>query len=274
MEAEGIKKAVRKVYGKRVKESRTCCDAQCSCAEALSKKIGYTQEEMESVPEGSNLGLGCGNPVAIASIKPGETVLDLGSGAGFDCFLASQKVGNGGKVIGVDMTKAMIKQATANAKKGEFKNVEFRLGEIENLPVDDGSVDLVISNCVINLSTDKKKVFKEAFRALRPNGRIMISDMVLLKELPSFIRKSVKAYAECLGGAILKDQYLGAIREAGFKEIKVVNETRYPAEYIDLEDPDVRAIIGEMNLTKEQAKKMAEEFIDVVSISVNATKPL
>ena len=274
MKSEEIKKAVKKVYGKRVKESKVCCGAQSEYAENLSKRIGYTQEEIGSVPEGSNLGLGCGNPVAIASIKAGEIVLDLGSDAGFDCFLASQRVGKNGKVIGVDMTKEMIKQATDNAKKGNFKNIEFRQGEIENLPVDDESIDIVISNCVINLSTDKNKVFKEAFRVLKPNGRIMISDMVLLKELPSFIRNSIKMYAECLGGAILKDQYLDAIKKTGLKEVKVINETRYPAEYLDLEDPDAKAIINKMNLTKEQAKTMAEEFIDVVSITVSASKPL
>ena len=152
--------------------------------------------------------------------------------------------------------------------------MEFRQGEIENLPVDNESVDLVISNCVINLSPDKKKVFSEAFRVLKPNGKIMISDMVLLKELPSFIRNSIKMYAECLGGAILKDQYLNALKGTGFKVVKVINEVRYPAEYLDLEDPDAQAIIGSMNLTKEQAKKMAEEFIDVVSITVSATKPI
>jgi len=152
----------------------------------------------------------------------------------------------------------MIKQATENAKKGAFKNVEFRQGEIENLPVDEESIDLIISNCVINLSPDKKTVFKEAFRVLKPQGRIVISDMVLLKELPSFLRNSIKAYAECLGGAILKDQYLNIITTTGFTDVKVINETRYPAEYLNLEDPDAEALIKEMHLTKAQAKEIAK----------------
>ena len=273
MKAEDIKKAFRDAYGKRVKTRSSYCGASNEDVERISKTIGYTQAEIESVPEGSNLGLGCGNPVAIASIKAGETVLDLGSGAGFDCFLAAQRVGKNGKVIGVDMTEEMIKQARANAEKSNYKNVEFRQGEIENIPIDDGSVDLVISNCVINLSPDKKKVFKETFRTLKPGGRIMISDLVLLKELPDFIRNSIEAYAECFVALILKDQYLGAIEEAGFRDVKVIDETRYPVQLIDFEDPTAKAIIKEMKLSKEQAKEIAKKSVDVASIKVSAYKP-
>jgi ubiquinone/menaquinone biosynthesis C-methylase UbiE len=182
-------------------------------------------------------------------------------------------VGKNGKVIGVDMTKEMIKQARANAEKSNYKNAEFRQGEIEALPVDDGFVDLVISNCVINLSPDKKRVFKEAFRTLKPGGRIMISDLVLLKKLPHFIRSSIEAHAECFVALILKDQYLGSIEAAGFQDIRVVDETRYPIQLLDLEDPTARSIIKELKLSKEQAKEIANKFIDAVSIKVSAYKP-
>ncbi|MCJ7771140.1 arsenite methyltransferase [Candidatus Bathyarchaeota archaeon] len=256
-----------------MKTRSSYCGASNEDVEKISKTIGYTQAEIEAVPKGSNLGLGCGNPVAIAYIKAGETVLDLGSGAGFDCFLAAQRVGKNGKVIGVDMTKEMIKQARANAEKSNYKNVEFRQGEIEALPVDDGLVDLVISNCVINLSPDKKRVFKEAFKTLKPGGRIMISDLVLLKKLPHFIRSSIEAHAECFVALILKDQYLGSIEAAGFQDIRVVDETRYPIQLLDLEDPTARSIIKELKLSKEQAKEIANKFIDAVSIKVSAYKP-
>jgi len=186
---------------------------------------------MSAVPEGANLGLGCGNPVAIASLKEGETVLDLGSGGGFDCFLAANAVGPKGKVIGVDMTPEMIALARENAEKGGYENVEFRLGEIENLPVADSSVDIIISNCVINLSPEKKKVFAEAFRALKPGGRIMVSDIVLLKELPDEIRNSVEAYISCIAGATLKDEYIGHIKAAGLEDIEIMGETSILIEY-------------------------------------------
>jgi arsenite methyltransferase len=209
--SEEIRKVVRERYAKVVKQDSPCCTPVKSCCggteliQDISLKIGYTKEELKAVPEGANLGLGCGNPVALASLKQGETVLDLGSGAGFDCFLAAGMVGNKGRVIGVDMTPEMVEKARDNARKGNYANVEFRLGEIETLPVADNSVDAVISNCVINLSPDKKKVFAETFRALKPGGRLMISDIVLLKELPAFIKNSVEAYIGCVSGAMLKD---------------------------------------------------------------------
>src|SRR3972149_9853511 len=219
---EEIKKVVRERYAKIVKQDSSCCGTtESSCGSSnstheISKEIGYSEEELKAVPEESNLGLGCGNPVALASLREGETVLDLGSGAGFDCFLAANKVGKNGKVIGVDMTPEMIEKARENIKKGNYENVEFRLGEIENIPVADNSVDVIISNCVINLSPDKKRVFQEALRVLKPGGRLVVSDIVLLEELPDFIRNSIEAYIGCISGAIMKDKYIESIRESGF----------------------------------------------------------
>jgi len=223
---------------------------------------------MTAVPEGANLGLGCGNPTAMASLKEGETVLDLGAGAGFDCFLAANKVGKKGKVIGVDMTPEMLDKARANAKKGKYTNVEFRLGEIENLPVADNSVDVIISNCVINLAPNKKRVFEEAFRVLAPKGRLMVSDIVLLKELPESIQNNVEAYAGCISGAELKDKYLEQIRKAGFQEVKVIEEKTYPLEYI-ISESTLKDAIKMANMTEEEVKEAANI---VVSVKVSAVK--
>ena len=237
MENEEIRKAVRESYGKiALQETNSCCPTSscgCGCSstqDTVSKAIGYSDEELSAVPEGANLGLGCGNPTALASLKKGEVVLDLGSGAGFDCFLAATKVGESGKVIGVDMTAEMIEKARGNARKGGYHNVEFRLGEIENLPVANNSVDVVISNCVINLSTDKKRVLEETYRVLKPGGRVMVSDIALLKELPSEVKSSIGAYISCVAGANTKEEYLETVGAAGFQEIEVVTET--PAERI------------------------------------------
>lgn len=234
MEERDIKRIVREGYSKIARNNGSCCSSttgSCCGAPGLEKEIslemGYTCEDIEKVPEGSNLGLGCGNPVAIASLKEGETVLDLGSGAGFDCFLAAEKVGPDGKVIGVDMTCEMLEKARDNAVKGDFSNVEFRLGEIENLPCSDNEVDVIISNCVINLSPDKGRVFKEAFRVLKPGGRMMVSDIVITKELPNYIKNDSTAYVGCISGAIFKDDYLDLIKRAGFINIKVMDETGY-----------------------------------------------
>jgi arsenite methyltransferase len=246
MKEHTVKKIVREKYGELARTERSCCStgdtASCCSPDTASKEIGYKEDELNAVPQGANLGLGCGNPVAIASLKEGETVLDLGSGAGFDCFLAANRVGKKGRVIGVDMTPEMIEKARQNAKKGSYGNVEFRLGEIENLPAADSSVDVVISNCVINLAPDKRRVFNEAFRVLRPGGRFMISDLVLAKELPSAVRESVEAYVGCIAGAIMKEEYLATIRAAGFREIQTINEVPYPVEVIS-NDPTGKEII-------------------------------
>jgi SAM-dependent methyltransferase len=235
----------------------------------MSLKMGYTEKDLEAAPEGANLGLGCGNPVAVASLKEGETVLDLGSGAGFDCFLAANRVGRTGKIIGVDMTPEMIEKARENAKKGNYSNVEFRLGEIENLPAADNSVDVVISNCVINLVPNKRRVFDEAFRVLKPGGRVMISDIVLLKDLPDSIRDSIEAYIGCLSGAIMKNAYMAAIEAAGFREIKIIDEVPFPVELM-ANDPTGKAIIENLEISAADMRNIAAS---VLSVKVNATKP-
>ena len=276
MEKEEIRKVVREGYAKVVKQGSSCCTPAPSCCggteliQDISKKIGYTDAELKAAPEGANLGLGCGNPVALASLKQGEIVLDLGSGAGFDCFLAADRVGERGRVIGVDMTPEMIEKARDNAKKGTYTNVEFRLGEIEHLPAADNSVDAVISNCVINLSPDKKGVFAEAFRVLRPGGRLMISDIVLLKELPASIMNSLEAYIGWVSGAMLKDEYLKAVREAGFQDVKIMGETAFPAELI-LSDPTAKEIIKKLEMEPERAGEVANS---VMSIKVSGLKPI
>jgi arsenite methyltransferase len=275
MRNKEIKKVVREGYGKIAKQKSSCCATVQSCcgagdvAQEISKQIGYTEEELEAVPEGANLGLGCGNPIALASLKEGDIVLDLGSGAGFDCFLAAQKVGNKGKVIGVDMTPEMIEKARENTKKGGYKNVEFRLGEIENLPVADNYADVVISNCVINLSPDKSRVFREAFRVLKPGGRLMISDIVLLRELPDFIKNSIEAYIGCLSGAIMKNEYIKTIKEAGFQDVRIVDETHFPIECM-ANDPTAKAIMENLKILPEKINEIANI---VISVKVSGAKP-
>ncbi len=232
---EAIKRMVRDGYAKALSQKNSCCSSSSCCsgatqAEDISKKVGYSDSDLNAVPEGANLGFGCGNPVALASLREGDIVLDLGSGAGFDAFLSAQRVGKTGRVIGVDMTPEMVAKAKENAKKGNYANVEFRLGEIEKLPVEDNSVDVIISNCVINLSPDKETVFKEAFRVLKANGRLMVSDLVLSKELPKEIKDSVEAYVGCLAGAIRKAEYLRFIERAGFRDIKIVSQANYPVD--------------------------------------------
>ncbi len=229
MEEKEVKEFVKKRYGQIAQSGESCCPS-CGCgpsAKDVALRIGYSEEDLRSVPEASSMGLGCGNPVALASLKEGETVLDLGSGGGIDVFLAAKKVGVKGKAIGVDLTEEMIRRAKNTASKYGYKNVEFHLGEMERLPIEDSTVDVVISNCVINLSPDKEKVFKEAHRVLKPNGRIMISDLVTEGELPAEIRKSFEAWAGCVAGALEKSQYLETIRRAGFKNVKIVSESTY-----------------------------------------------
>ena len=288
MEEEKIRKNVREGYAKIAKEG-LCCGSSSSCCgssttyEEVGKKMGYTEEELKSIPKESNLGLGCGNPVALASLKEGETIIDLGSGGGVDCFLAAKKVGKNGKVIGVDMTPAMIDKARENARKGNYKNVEFRLGEIENLPVADNTADVIISNCVINLAPNKKRVFEEAFRALRPGGRLMVSDIVLLKELPDAVKKRTHP-ASCIEGAIMKDKYIETIKQAGFQNVKIVRETHYSFGDI-VNDTNAKVVVADnkkntqelksvSELDKEAREIVKETLTATISISVSAIKPL
>jgi arsenite methyltransferase len=275
MKKEEVKKTVREGYARVAKSGSSCCAPQSSCccsstaATDISKKIGYSDQDIESVPEGANLGLGCGNPTAMASLKEGEVVLDLGSGAGFDCFLAANIVGKTGKVIGVDMTPEMIEKARENARRGGYENVEFRLGEIESLPAPDNSADVIISNCVINLSPEKDRVFREAFRVLKPGGRLMVSDIVLLSELPDAIKKSVAAYIGCVAGASRKDEYLRYIKAAGFQEVAIVDETSFYSDYA-VKDPIVETLVSDAGISGADLKKLGSS---IKSIKASAVKP-
>lgn len=234
---ERIKKIVIEKYSDIAKSGSCCCSSNSSCCSSniskseLNDLIGYKKEDLENIPTDANLGLGCGNPVAFMMIKEGDVVIDLGSGAGIDCFLASKKVGSKGKVIGIDMTPKMIEKAKENAKKGNFTNVQFILGEIENLPIEDNFANIVISNCVINLSPDKQKAFNEIYRILKKNGCFIVSDIVLLDNLPEDIKNSSEAYTACLAGAILKEEYIKIIEKAGFKNIKIIEEKKLPVNY-------------------------------------------
>ncbi len=220
---ETIKTAVRESYGAIAKKGGSCCGPECCGGTAATDvaKLGYSKADAGSVPDGSNLGLGCGNPLAIASLKPGNVVLDLGSGAGFDCFLAAKAVGPTGKVIGVDMTPDMLSKARKNATAGGYQNVEFRLGEIEKLPVADSSVDVIISNCVINLSTDKCSVFREVFRVLKPGGKLAISDIVALKPLPKEIASDLALFSGCMAGATLIEEIRSFLTEPRFTGVVI-----------------------------------------------------
>jgi len=274
MKSEEIKKSIREGYAKVAKQGGCCCSPVTNCcgtgsqAKEISKKVGYRDEDLNAVPDGANLGLGCGNPIALASLKAGEIVLDLGSGAGFDAFLAVKKVGPTGRVIGVDMTPEMIEKARQNAVKGNFKNVEFRLGEIESLPVEDNSVDVIISNCVINLVPDKAKAFREACRVLKPGGRLMVSDVVLRKPLPKAIRDSVEAYIGCLSGALMKEDYLNAITDAGFKNVEVIEENPFPLDVM-ANDPTAQSILDRPNVSQDEMNSAGDS---VLSIRVSARK--
>lgn len=269
-----IKRAVREGYALIAKRatsyyaSRRCC-GYSDDLEEITRRLGYTKEEIQAAPPESNLGLGCGNPVALASLQEGEIVLDMGAGAGFDCFLASERVGTAGKVIGVDMTSEMVERARANARKGGYINIDFRQGDLENMPVADSYVDVVISNCVINLVPNKRLAFREAFRTLKPGGRLAVSDVVLKKELPEFVRRSTEAYIGCLAGAILKEEYLNIIESVGFRDVKVVEESVFPIESLVCEASD--SVIIEMpKISAEQLRAVADS---VSSIKVSAIKP-
>ncbi|HEX9157145.1 MAG TPA: arsenite methyltransferase [Syntrophales bacterium] len=274
MEEKDIKSVVREKYGNIAATSGSCCRSASCCDGAavvteIGKKIGYDEADLSAAPEGANLGLGCGNPIALASLKEGETVLDLGSGAGFDCFLAADRVGKTGRVIGVDMTPEMIERARENARKDKVENVEFRQGDIEHLPVEARSVDVIISNCVINLAPDKGRVFSEAFRVLKPGGRLMVSDIVLTKPLPDFVRNSVAAYIGCVAGAALKEDYLGAMTQAGFEDVTVQSETAFPVDCVTT-DPMLAALAESLNLSMEELARQATET--VVSVRVSGFK--
>jgi arsenite methyltransferase len=241
-----VRKAVRERYARAAKEDAGCCEPSCCGDESgpdgpsgkgASRAIGYSGEDLAAIPEEADLGLGCGNPTAVASLAPGETVLDLGSGAGIDCFLAAREVGPSGRVIGVDMTPEMIERARANAATGGYENVEFRLGEIEALPVADASVDVIISNCVLNLSPAKERVLAEAFRVLKPGGRVMVSDLVSDRAVPEALAADLDAVAGCL--PTQRQRYLDQFRAAGFRDVTIRDEKPYPAGYI-MDDPGVR----------------------------------
>lgn len=234
IENDSIKTIVRERYARIAEKGGSCGCAPTCCSpgeisdvhdpDEASQRVGYSADQTSAAPEGSNLGLGCGNPQAIAALKPGETVLDLGSGAGFDAFLAGRAVGNTGQVIGVDMTPEMISKARTNGAKGGYDHVDFRLGEIESLPVADATVDVIISNCVINLSPDKGRVFQEAFRVLKSGGRLAISDIVALAPIPEELRKDWELYTGCVAGASLVEDIKQMLEEAGFSKIQIVRK--------------------------------------------------
>jgi SAM-dependent methyltransferase len=239
-----IKETVKERYSDIAKRDSSCCGNNTIEpfdlieVDKQSALMGYSSEELANAPEGANMGLGCGNPQAIASLQVGEIVLDLGSGAGFDSFLAARQVGSTGKVIGVDMTPDMINRAEKNAKQGEYQNVEFRLGEIEDLPVENDSIDVILSNCVINLSPDKQAVYNEAYRVLKPGGRLAISDMVAAVDLPPEIKQDMSLYSACVAGALRVDELTQILQEAGFKEIKI-NPKDESREFINKWTPGV-----------------------------------
>lgn len=273
MAATDIREKVKERYGKiaqREVNTAGCCGGGTpSAAETISQAVGYETSDLQSVPDGANLGLGCGNPVALAAIREGDTVLDLGSGAGFDCFLAAKQVGEKGRVIGVDMTPAMLAKARENARKGGYANVEFREGHIESLPVEDNSVDLVISNCVINLSPDKAKVFSEIRRVLKPGGRFFISDLVLLEDLPAVLKSSDDLYCACVAGASLKKDYFAAMTAAGLTEVRIVKEAQYPVDMFEGDEFALALIERIPGLTKDDIKRAAKA---VVSVQVEGKK--
>lgn len=233
----------------------SCCGPADFSANNISAVMGYSKENIESVPEGANMGLGCGNPVALASLKPGETVVDLGSGGGFDCFLAAKQVGETGRVIGVDMTPDMVSKARENAAKMDAKNVEFRLGEIEHLPVADNSADIIISNCVVNLSPDKAAVYKDAYRVLKPGGRIAISDIMAIAELPAEIRKNLQLVSACVGGAATIDHTVDMLKQCGFQDINITEKN------------ESRALISEWTPGSNAGDYVVSAYIDAVKPS-------
>ena len=270
-----MRQAVREGYGKIAQKDSACCSGVSCCgsnaddAAQLAKHVGYSLEELATLPDGANLGLSCGNPTALASLKPGEVVLDLGAGGGFDVFIAARKVGSTGRAIGVDMTPEMLAKARKNIAayrdRSGFENVEFRLGEIEHLPVADNSVDAVISNCVINLSPDKPQVWREIARVLKPGGRVAVSDLALLKPLPSVIAEMMEALIGCVAGAVVVSETERMAREAGLSEIQLTPKAAYIEGMVDWQDPLYQKIADQL-----PAGAKASEYI--TSLEVSARK--
>jgi len=271
---EGYSKIARAGSSERMETG--CCGP--GAAQETAQAVGYSEAELATLPEGANMGLSCGNPTALAELKPGEIVVDLGSGGGFDVFLAGQKVGPEGRAIGVDMTPDMLDKARRNTEtyrdRTGLDNVEFRLGEIEHLPLPDNSADAVISNCVINLSPDKAAVFREAFRVLRPGGRVAVSDIVLTAPLPEAIADSIAAYVGCVAGASLLDDYIGFLRDAGFEDIKVA-ETRKAVESLAEDDPIVLSVLEGTGASsyEDLATEIRGVAGRVLSAKITARKP-
>lgn len=226
---QSITDAVRAHYAAIANKRTSCCgpDTCCGNGAVTDMTTGYRPEELGKIPEGANLNLGCGNPTAVAELRPGDVVIDLGSGAGIDCFLAAERVGPEGRVIGIDMTEEMIAQARANAQRGDFQNVEFRHGQIEAMPVVSNTADVIISNCVINLAPDKEQVFREMFRVLKPGGRFIISDIVTRGQIPDAQRRDMEAWAGCIAGALPKEAYLAIVQAVGFTDLDIRAEVEY-----------------------------------------------
>lgn len=280
MDSVDIKEAVRERYAGHATKATSCCSpsvtrvqaASCcgSTGASVSEQLGYDADDLAGIPEGADLGLGCGNPLALLELQEGETVVDLGSGGGIDCFIAAKQVGATGRVIGVDMTPEMIARARRNAESMGVSNVEFRLGEIEHLPVEDGTVDAIISNCVVNLVPDKEQVFRDAFRVLKPGGRLSVSDIVVLGEMPVQIRDSAEAYVSCLSGAILRDEYLRLIEAAGFTEVTVTDEKSFGVDDV-VADDIVQEFARQSSASREELEAAAALF---QSVRVAARKPV
>jgi len=273
-EDRDVRGIVREGYGKIARQSGSCCGPSSCCesssGDTVALTVGYSAEELAGLPGGANMGLSCGNPTAIASLKPGEVVLDLGAGGGFDVFIAARKVGPAGRVIGVDMTPDMMDKARRNAVtfKGTtgLENVEFRLGEIEHLPVADASVDAVISNCVINLSPDKPQVWREIARVLKPGGRVSVSDLALLRELPEAVRESAEALVGCVAGAVLVEETRAMVREAGLVEAGFETKSDYIDGMTKWSDSFYHEIVGKL----ESGTKPSDY---VTSLAITARKP-
>lgn len=271
--AAELRQAVRERYARTAAEEKGCCGPSACCgtetasAGDMGLAVGYEESDLAAAPEGANLGLGCGNPVALASLSPGETVVDLGSGAGLDCFLAAERVGPAGRVVGVDMTPEMVERARANAAEGRFENVEFRLGEIEALPLGDDVADVVISNCVLNLSADRPQALAEALRVLKPGGRLMISDLVSERAAPDFVASAKEAMVGCLPVPVAA--YERDLHAAGFARIQVDMGAPYPAEHV-FGDPQVQAVVKDDPDREAEARAFAES---IHGGAIQAVKP-